>query len=90
MFGKKTIKLASILLALLLALSLSSCGLLALVGPNINGGQNSSNDQIISGGSLPGVSDSAFPELDLIDYFFEQLSVLDLDRDKLVTAILKA
>jgi carboxyl-terminal processing protease len=85
MFGKKTIKLASILLALLLTLSLSSCGLLAFIGSN-----NSSGGQNNIGGKLPIASDSAFPELDLIDYFFEQLSVLDLDRDKLVTAILKA
>lgn len=85
MFGKKTIKLASILLALLLTLSLSSCGLLAFIGSN-----NSSGGQNNTGGKLPIASDSAFPELDLIDYFFEQLSVLDLDRDKLVTAILKA
>ena len=89
MFGKKTIKLASILLALLLALSLSSCGLLALVGSNISGGQSNSGGEI-NGGNLPIASDSAFPELELIDYFFEQLSVLNLDRDKLVTAILKA
>ncbi|MBE6619953.1 MAG: hypothetical protein E7625_01120 [Ruminococcaceae bacterium] len=81
MFRKKILQFSLLLLALVLTLSLSSCGLLALMGNNGGLGNLGNNNSS---------SDSTFPELDLIDYFFEQLSVLDLDRETLVTAVLKA
>ena len=78
MFRKKILRFSSLLLALVLALSLYSCGLLAFMGNNGGLGNLGNNTS----------SDSAFPELDLIDYFFEQLSVLDLDRETLVSGVL--
>jgi carboxyl-terminal processing protease len=79
--SKLTIKLSSLFLALLLCLSLTSCFNFGSsggnLGPIINGNVNSSQN-------------SEFPELDLIHQLFEQLSVYDLDREVLMTAVLKA
>ena len=83
MFRKNTklsIKLSSLLLALVLCLSLTSCFNFSSSGNGLGA--------IING--TTGSSDSEFPELDLIHALFEQLSVYDLDREVLMTAVLKA
>ena len=84
--NKIAIKISALLLALILCLSLTSC-----FPFNWNG--SGYNDI----GKLPTLDDSsdetedcAFPELDLIHALFEQLSVYDLDREALMTAVLKA
>ena len=74
------IKLSTLLLAFALCLSLTSCfnfGSSGGLGPVINGNVNTSTG-------------SEFPELDLIHQLFEQLSVYDLDKKVLMTAVLKA
>jgi len=83
MFRKNTklsIKLSSLLLAFVLCLSLTSCFNFSSSGNGLGA--------IING--TTGSSDSEFPELDLIHALFEQLSVYDLDREVLMTAVLKA
>ena len=78
--NKFAIKLSAFCLALVLCLSLSSCF-------NV-GSSNNGIGTIING--TAGSPESEFPELDLIHQLFQQLSVYDLDREVLMTAILKA
>ena len=73
------------LLAIAICCSLTSC---FSFYPPLPNDDNDIND-------IPPFSDeenetSSFPELDLIHSLFEQLSVYDLDREALMTAVLKA
>lgn len=76
--NKFAIKFSTLILTLLICLSLTSCfGSSGGLGPVISGNVNTSTE-------------SEFPELDLIHQIFEQLSVYDLDKEVLMTAVLKA
>jgi carboxyl-terminal processing protease len=85
--NKIAIKISALLLALILCLSLTSCFPFNWSG---SGDYNDIGKFPTIDNSSDEAEDCAFPELDLIHTLFEQLSVYDLDREVLMTAVLKA